>query len=496
MKSTESESGSVTIFLALILCAVVTFLFVLLESARIHAARAVLNRAAESAMDSVLSQYQRELLERYGLLFLDGSFGTGISEPQFVEEEFALWFEKNRGGPLVSVFLTDAGLLRMVSASDYSGEIFRDSALRFQRLRREKGMGEQADPAVLPQECAELLSVLREGETYLSGQTDPGDSLAGGREETELFRILQGLQIQKSRPFSRRFLPEGTILSGTVLLPEGQPSREMRDLRHLSAGEHFSGTEALPDAEEKQLYLSYLLDFFPAFPDGGDGWGLSFEAEYLVCYGNSDTENLEAFSARLYPGLLGRNLRTARGAAGLLSEIDEVIAGYRAEFEEPGVSEDPGVLREKLLWCYAASETELELRVLFQGGRIPLVKTEGNFVMRRSEIRRLSYGVFPGKETTDRLYSQSPAFTYRDALRAALSEIPEEELSYRAMDLVQENLREKNSSFLFCSLVFEIEMELRSAAEPLFSNQPLLQNTAHPAVGTALPLKKISGSYR
>ena len=267
MTSTDREKGSVAVFLALILCAFLTFVFVLLESARIHAAGTVLWRASESAMDSVLSQYQRELFERYGLLFLDGSYGSGISDPAFLQEEYAMWFEKNRGGAFVSLSLSDVSLVRTVTAADYSGEIFRDSALRFQRIKMEEGARGTEDFTELSRKTETVLNVLRMGDRYLSAQEDPGNTLPEGGEDTEAFRLLQAVGTEKCRPFSYRILPAGTVLSGTALPLEGRPSLEQRDARHLTGAEHFSGTGDLTDAEEKQLFISYLLDFFPSLPD-------------------------------------------------------------------------------------------------------------------------------------------------------------------------------------------------------------------------------------
>ncbi len=67
----KRESGQVTIFISLIMLCVFALFCVLLESARMAGARTYLQTAAASSMDSVFSQYHRELWDRYRLLFAE-----------------------------------------------------------------------------------------------------------------------------------------------------------------------------------------------------------------------------------------------------------------------------------------------------------------------------------------------------------------------------------------------------------------------------------------
>ena len=116
--------------------------------------------------------------------------------------------------------------------------------------------------------------------------------------------------------------------------------------------------------------------------------------------------------------------------------------------------------------------------------------------MRKAEIRNLSYGLFPAREHAEEMFSAVPGFSCEEVLRAILSQVLQEELSYRAMDLIQENLRGQNSAFLMCSLIFGMDFEVRAAGELLFAKQPVLQNTRESAVRMTLPAKTIRGSYR
>ncbi len=65
------ESGQVTIFVSLIMLCVFALFCVLLESARMAGARAYLQTAASSSLDSVFSRYHREMWDSYRLLFAE-----------------------------------------------------------------------------------------------------------------------------------------------------------------------------------------------------------------------------------------------------------------------------------------------------------------------------------------------------------------------------------------------------------------------------------------
>ena len=74
----QNPGGQITVFVSIILMLLFAFLCVLMESARTAGARWYLQMAASSAMDSVFSQYHRELWDRYRLLFAEYETGEEI----------------------------------------------------------------------------------------------------------------------------------------------------------------------------------------------------------------------------------------------------------------------------------------------------------------------------------------------------------------------------------------------------------------------------------
>ena len=66
-----AKRGEISVFLSLILVCILSLFLGLVESVRTTGARLYLEMAANSSMDSVMSQYNRNLWDRYHLLFLE-----------------------------------------------------------------------------------------------------------------------------------------------------------------------------------------------------------------------------------------------------------------------------------------------------------------------------------------------------------------------------------------------------------------------------------------
>lgn len=75
MGSIRKNRGSVTVFVSLMLAVLLFFFQAGLQSARSAFLRSQAEEALELAEYSVLSEYHRELWERYGMFYLDLGYG-------------------------------------------------------------------------------------------------------------------------------------------------------------------------------------------------------------------------------------------------------------------------------------------------------------------------------------------------------------------------------------------------------------------------------------
>ena len=71
--------GEITIFLALSLTIICGFILAILESARVAVIRMEIEIAMDMGIQSIFAEYNRELLERYDLFFIDTSYGEQVT---------------------------------------------------------------------------------------------------------------------------------------------------------------------------------------------------------------------------------------------------------------------------------------------------------------------------------------------------------------------------------------------------------------------------------
>ena len=90
-----TKKGSVTVFLAWGMFAILSFGLVLVEGVRVYYIRTKTMQAVELAEFSVLSEYQQELLEHYGVFFLDLDYETGEEQPGILRQRAQKYLDKN-----------------------------------------------------------------------------------------------------------------------------------------------------------------------------------------------------------------------------------------------------------------------------------------------------------------------------------------------------------------------------------------------------------------
>ena len=84
MSSRIWKRGEITVFLSMLLAVLLFFFQAALESARYAMLRSQTQEALELAEYSVLSEYHREMLDIYGLFYLDLSYGGGAEDTEYL----------------------------------------------------------------------------------------------------------------------------------------------------------------------------------------------------------------------------------------------------------------------------------------------------------------------------------------------------------------------------------------------------------------------------
>ena len=119
------EEGSLTIFSALSLLLILSFLLALLEGARVSGLQMMDTLAADTGMDCVATEYQTVLWDKYHLLYLDGAYGWDqFDENKVSSVSWTMWLEiclKPGKTVCFEQSCAEASLLEYMFATDNDG---------------------------------------------------------------------------------------------------------------------------------------------------------------------------------------------------------------------------------------------------------------------------------------------------------------------------------------------------------------------------------------
>ena len=201
---------------------------------------------------------------------------------------------------------------------------------------------------------------------------------------------------------------------------------------------------------------------------------LAYEQEYLIMGGETDEENIK--------DIIGRTvfIRTAMNYLSLLTDSSarkkaSVTANAMVGFT--GCAPLITVVKHVILMGWGFEEALVDVGALMQGKSVPLFKKAKSFSVNYEDLLTLSKTMIQSKikklpEEDKSLLSM----TYEDYLNFYMFMVGPDTLSYRMMDLVQENTRLRyKEDFLMKNGVFAMEIALDYEVPDKFLSLPLVK---------------------
>ena len=407
------KSGYITVYLSLVTGVLLSLILTVVEGVRLHTMRAQTECVMDMAMDSVLAEYHRELLEQYDLFFIDISYG---SSPAFanVEEHIRGYMNMNfqpfkvfnipAGKDLTALNADGVELLQAAVASDDGGAVLKRQAVDY--IKNRWGLS-YLNQAAVNAEVLERKGYLdsdveqRRGETerqvkekILQKQQEEDEDWEGQNVElpSDVVNQARGegiLGLASSRPgeLSRTSIPVQTLLSHRSSLIQGT---------------------GLPEGKTKPsgisgncLFLKYVMEKCGFYGEEKEHAAFSYQAAYL--FGDSAKRE------------------QARGTALLISSVLCL-----PELTEP--------VTALILFAWAYAESVRDLRILFDGEKVPMVKTAESWNTPYSQLL-----TFRG-HLSEYTKGQS-GMSYQDYLGAFLYLQAEETTLKRLMDVMEADIR-------------------------------------------------------
>ena len=490
------KRGSITVFLALTLILVLSFLFSLLESARVSCMQAKAWEVTNVSMQSLFGNYQKGIWEDYHLLFLDGSWqGEEFSMEKFAAramEELTenLSFSAEQAGgrfwDLVDLEPIGFETAAYELATDREGAVFREQAARqmkleaakdalkelipIQELAKEAGAKKDAangkwDAALEAMDTAEEQLAAEEAERGAEGTGGAGngplvgqgdinrgeqegtEGSAGTKEENtsensgpkEEPEDIEEEEAGTENPMEYvKGLRSSAVLSLVLEDPsglsgKGLDSKDFLEKRKLNRGLERSGAES-EAAVTDRLWLQYYIQKFFSNYTGQSELGPPTRAlDYEMEYLiGGNSKDGENLEKAALELLV---LREAMNFATIMGDGGKKALALELATAVVGFT---GILplikavQIGILLAWAFIESVLDVRSLLAGGKIPFLKRTDQWASDLTDSR----GAI---ENNSKAGEDESGLDYTQYLQLLLLLLPSKTLNYRCMDLIERN---------------------------------------------------------
>ncbi len=516
--------GSMTVFAALSIMLVASFLFVLLEAAHQQQLRRVAQMNTSLVVESVFSNYCSPLWKKYQILALD----NGMTEEQ---EPFVSWeyyaAELSKESLSQRGFMRGANHLRMDTKcaefvayrmlTDEDGRAYIKTISDYMR----NTIGQQAIEKLAAeyQQLSGMDISDKPDDTALAGADN---AIAEARrleeekakkEEEERKKAQEAAKKAKADKKTNKKAEKkaGTEAGERAIEPAENPLEIIKNLWHqgtlslvlkdakavsnmkedwsdaVSKREKYTGIGLEPiqtDATDTLLFTEYLLDHFACYTSGEAAGTLAYELEYLLCGNEKDQSNLSETAQRLLA------VREAANLAYLAADASKQELAYSVALSLAGVTANPGIIyavKCGLLAAWALAESVLDVRALLSGDKIAIIKNSAQWT---SDLLHLG-SVFSSFGTATNCQN---GLSYQRYLGFLLM-MQAQKVSYRAMNIQEHVIRSKEGFEDFCMdhLVIDAEIAMNYSSHTIFTGMEQLTRNKKRAF--TIPVQQ-SFSYR
>lgn len=288
-------------------------------------------------------------------------------------------------------------------------------------------------------------------------QTDTRFSESKIRDKKKM-NLLESISKMAGGDLLAVCVPEGTEISGAVVSRAEFPSAAMSE----SAGREGN---LLKEAAQTALLNEYASHYFSSFRTE-EKREFQYEQEYLLNGAASDRENLKSFVNRFVAAREALNLLFLLGNPEKRGEARSLALAITGA---SGIAPLVAVTTFFILTVWAFAESVEDARVLLGGGRIPIIKTEGEWKISLQGLAEGGSKVWSGGGSSDGngaapeggdLDSGGNGPDYQGWLKLFFLLQDRREFRYRMMDMIQKNICLKQSGFRMGRCAYRLDAKL------------------------------------
>lgn len=451
------KEGSVSVFFALLLPLVFSLFFCMLEVTRYQGMSRNSQETTEIILQNIMSEYDRCLWERYGVLALDMGYLTENGNTDRLEQRMRSFGVACTSEDLQQNYFTalqtmgcQAESFRLLT-DDGGGDLIRQGAqvmkeegrnrLLEEWMKQAQDISEEGIPNVaeLVLQAKEAIGEAKEAGAETTNQektqsggmgeeTSDGEDTAWddskGQSEIELKDDPLEVFEQWKQMGILALVMETEDISSSCMDLENVVSH-----RSLLQGNGESSEEI--HMAQKVLFGEYVVKKCGCYTTSVESQGLTYQAEYIIAGKDSDAENLESVAKRLLGIREIANLITLASDQQLRTRAMEVAAALGGATAGPVCLQ---AVQVGVLAVWAFVESVLDVRLLLQGGQVAAVKSAADWTSDLLQLGQYLPVSCVAKE-------KDGGMSYEDYLRGMLSVMETKKLGLRSCDVIERELQ-------------------------------------------------------
>lgn len=457
----QEYKAEISIYLALVLTVMLSLILTLIEGARISAIRMQIECVNDMGLNSIFAEYNRELLNQYDLLLIDTSYGTDNPSLAYTQTHMKNYmdynFQVNKGflgnkaRDLLAIEVLDVGISNVSYATDGKGQVLKKQAITYMKDKVGlKFMDEVLSQCKMIQdnglETKDIVSENRNVDNELN-QLEREEN--GKKKKVHLNSPANKVNESKRIDILSLVLKEADEISTqAVRLEDYVQGRELQKGVGIPEGKELQG-----NTTEEVLFGEYLLEKCGSFTKKKQGSPLQYELEYLLAGNGSDRDNLTTVVNKLMMVRQVSNHIYLWTDSAKVAEVDGAAAAIASAVLMPEIQP---LVKISLMFAWSYAESVGDVRILLNGGKIPLLKTSGDWRLQFSNLAEF-------KSQNNQKENGGRGLSYREYIRLFLLSMNRETKTMRFMDIVEMNMRttKGNEKFRLDGCIDQLMAEVR-----------------------------------
>ena len=459
MKKNREKDGYVTIYFSLSLLIMLSLIFTLIEGIRMQTIRFQTECVMDIGLSSIFAEYHRELWNQYDLFAIDTSYGYEQADEKRTESHLLQYMNMNYTAAgqdripgykdLTAIHADNAMLSDVSYLSDGNGMVLKYQIVQYMKEKTGLSLVEEYIPKDYKANEQEYDGLETQKNSKFSLIDEILKDLNAQKEEDEEKVSISNPadQIESMRANS---LVSFAVENSETLSCKQVPLYSYISHRNVREGAGLRSIQKLPDGVvEKVLFLQYMMDKCGYYHEKKETGGLSYQLEYLL-YGNgSDIENLNDFANQVFKIRYVTNAAYLFTSSSKMAQAAELAAAVTTGIGSPQLYE---AVKITILfaWCYA--ESVQDLRILFDGKQVALIKNDATWNIPFSELWMFS-------SSLDSYKSVENGMTYKDYLKSFLFVKEEKTIRMRLMDIMEMDIQQTigNQNFKMDQCIYQLK---------------------------------------